>query len=359
MIQLKTYNRKQLQEFISSGDFRKYDFLPITKQRAESHCKNPNASHEQILLILAFYEEKLAGYVGCFPDHFIIDGKEFTYAWLSTLYVSNEFRGKRIPKTLLKKVFEEYKGRIAITEFTREAEALYTIMGVFEDVFPKDGKRYYFRTDAAKMIPEKKPGTKIMSPLFQMADAAANSLISLKNSTIKKPGFRFEILGEIDTESSDFISKFQSRRKADEINLFIKNPWVLESEKKEDQYLFSGFARVFKYFWVKVYDDNNTLTACSLLLLRDGYLKIPYLFSKSGTDRFIDFLSYFIVKNKVKALTSYQQELNEKIAGSTVFPAIYERDFKREYLFHKQLLSDLPDNFDPEYQDGDGDCMMT
>ncbi|WP_223607091.1 GNAT family N-acetyltransferase [Chryseobacterium sp. OSA05B] len=358
MIELKTYNRKQLQEFIASGDFRKYDFLPITGHRAQSHIKNPKASDEQTLLILAFCEGKLAGYVGCFPDNFIIDGKEFSYAWLSTLYVSSEFRKKRIPKKLLKKVFEEYDDRISITEFTKEAEALYTIMGVFEDVFPKYGKRYYFRTDAATMIPEKKPETKVLTPLFKLTDTITNSLIALKNGPLKKPKFKFEILDHIDTESSDFISKFESRRKADEINVFIKNPWVLEG-KKEEKYLFSSYADTFKYFWVKVYDDKNILTACSLLLLRDGYLKIPYLFSESGSDRFIDFLIYFIVKNKVKALTSYHKQLNEKLNLSKTFPKIYQRDFKREYLFHKQLLNDLPEGFDPHYQDGDGDCMMT
>ena len=41
MIQLKTLNKKQLAEFVSSGDFEKYDFLPITAHRAKSHINNP------------------------------------------------------------------------------------------------------------------------------------------------------------------------------------------------------------------------------------------------------------------------------------------------------------------------------
>lgn len=139
----------------------------------------------------------------------------------------------------------------------------------------------------------------------------------------------------------------------------MKHPWVLEGSDKDDRYLFSSYASVFKYFWIKIYDENNTLTACSLLQLRDGNLKIPYLFSDSGLDRFIDFLSYFIIKNKIKTLTSYQKELNKKIEHSQVFPKIYERNFERRYLFHKLLIQHLPENFNPEYQDGDGDCMMT
>jgi GNAT superfamily N-acetyltransferase len=360
MTELKTFNKKELEDFISSGDFRGFDFLPISEHRAKSQIRNLKALDNQTLLVLAFYEGKLAGYVGCFPDNYLIDGKIFHYAWLSTLFVSEEFRGKRIAKTLLNKMFEEYDGNIIATEFTKEAEALYNVLGVFEYMYPKAGKRYYFRSDAAHIIPAKKPDAKVLKPVFQITDAVANSLIALKNSAIRKPEFRFEILDHIDAESAEFMSRFQAKRNADEINVFIKNPWVLESKKKEEKYLFSSYAEVFKYVWVKIYDDNSNLKACSLLQLRDGSLKIPYLFSEAaGLDPFIEFLSYFIVSNKVKTLTSYQKDLNTKIEQSKTFPKIYERDFERRYLFHKQLIQHLPEGFGPQYQDGDGDCMMT
>lgn len=358
MITLKTLKRKELEDFISSGAFKQYDFLPITKHRALSHMKNPKATDEDTLLILAFDEEKLIGYVGCFPDCFVIDGKQIRYAWLSTLYVNPEYRKKRPAKALLKKVFEEYEGRIAITEFTKEAEALYNIMGVFEYVFPKEGKRYYFKTDAAKMIPEKKPETKALKPLFQTLDVAANLLVSIKNLPIKKPDFKYEILYRIDKESADFINEFSGVRNADEINTFIDQPWVLEG-KKDEKYFFSSFAGTFKYFWIKIFDQNNTFKACILLQLRDGYLKIPYLFSNTDLDEVVRFLNYFIVSNKIKAFTSYQTQLNKAIQQSKAFSHIYERDFNREYLFHKDLLELLPKDFNPNYQDGDGDCMMT
>jgi len=360
MTELKTFNKKELEDFVSLGDFRGFDFLPISEHRAKSQIRNLKALDNQTLLVLAFYDGKLAGYVGCFPDNYLIDGKIFHYAWLSTLFVSEEFRGKRIAKTLLNKMFEEYDGNIIATEFTKEAEALYNVLGVFEYVHPKAGKRYYFRSDAAHIIPGKKPETKVLKPIFQITDAVANSLIALKNSAIKKPGFKFEILDHIDAESSEFMSEFQTKRNADEINVFIKNPWVLESKKKEEKYLFSAYAEVFKYVWIKIYDDNSNLTACSLLQLRDGNLKIPYLFSKAaGLDSFIEFLSHFIVSNKIKTLTSYHKDLNTRIEQSKKFPKIYERDFERRYLFHKQLIQHLPKGFDPQYQDGDGDCMMT
>ncbi|UZT97400.1 GNAT family N-acetyltransferase [Chryseobacterium fluminis] len=98
MIHLRTLNKKQLEELVSSGDFKKHDFLPISEHRAKSQIKNPKADHHQTLLILAYDDEQLAGYLGCLPDDFDLNGERFSYAWLSTLYVSHKFRGKESPR---------------------------------------------------------------------------------------------------------------------------------------------------------------------------------------------------------------------------------------------------------------------
>jgi hypothetical protein len=94
-------------------------------------------------------------------------------------------------------------------------------------------------------------------------------------------------------------------------------------------------------------------------MLRDGHLKIPYLYTICDLTQFIDFLSYFIVENKVKIMTSYQWELNEKIASNLSFPNIHQRKIERRYMFHQNLLDHLPKDFNPDFQDGDGDCLMT
>ncbi|MWK60467.1 GNAT family N-acetyltransferase, partial [Pseudomonas otitidis] len=111
-------------------------------------------------------EDQLAGYLGTLPDFFMIDGKKQKFAWLSTLYVSEKFRGKKIAQKLLEKAFESYGNNIAITEFTKEAENLYNKTKQFDYIPPKTGKRYYFRTDFQTMVSEKKPKAKPLKPLF-------------------------------------------------------------------------------------------------------------------------------------------------------------------------------------------------
>ncbi len=359
MIHLRTLNKKQLEELVSSGDFKKHDFLPISEHRAKSQIKNPKADHHQTLLILAYDDEQLAGYLGCLPDDFDLNGERFSYAWLSTLYVSHKFRGKRIAQSLLNRAFEEYNGNIAITEFTPEAESLYNKIGVFRYIQPKAGKRFYFRTELATIIPSKKPSMKPFQPFFSIGDRLLNSFISLKNSLVRKPDFKFEILDTADPESSDFISRFHSNRTGDEINWIIRNPWILEGHDKEKNYLFSSASESFRYFWIKIFDAEDKVTSCALLLARDGYLKIPYFFSESGFDEFISFLSYFVVRNKIKVLVSYHSELNEKLETSPEFPKIHQRDIERRYMFHEQMIQHLPADFSPKFQDGDGDCAMT
>lgn len=361
MMQLKTLNKKELEDFVISGDYLQFDFLPITEHRAKSHINNPKATDEQTLLILAFCDGKLAGYMGCLPDYFSVENKNISFAWLSTLYVSEEFRGKKIAKALLMKALEAYENRVIMAEFTKEAEVFFNHMGNVENIFPKSGKRYYFKVDATEMIVGKKPWTKTFSPLLQMADGVTNSLISLKNRKIKKPDFRFETLDHADAEILDFVNTFSCKRSISEINYFVENPWVMEGRKKDDNYFFSSYAEVFKYIWVKIYDHKGNLETCSLMLLRDGHLKIPYIFSKTDRNltQLIHFLSYFIIKNKVKMMTSYNVVLNNKIEEFNMFPKIYERNFKRDYLFRHELLQELPKDFNPELQDGDGDCLMT
>lgn len=358
MITLKTLNRTELQNFVSSGKFAEYGFLPITEHRAASHIKNPKADAEDVLLTLAFDEDQLAGYLGTLPDFFMIDGKKQKFAWLSTLYVSEKFRGKKIAQKLLEKVFESYGNNIAITEFTKEAENLYNKTKQFDYIPPKTGKRYYFRTDFQTMVSEKKPKAKPFKPLFSAADFIIGSGISALDFFTPKPKFKYETLSSIDNESSAFLGKFPKNRTPEDISWFLENPWVLEAGKPEEKYLFSSYSKEFKYFWVKIYNSENQLSTCALLLLRDGHLKIPYLFSENDLKNFLFFLEWFIAEKKVKMLTSYQTELNRTIEEKGL-RTLYQKDFERRYMFHKTLLRNLPKNFRPNFQDGDGDCALT
>lgn len=357
MILIKTYNQHELKTFIESGDYKKFEFLPMSKHRGLSQVKNPKANPNDVLLILALKDDKLAGYLGLLPDNFTINTQKIGYAWFSTLFVSEKFRGQKIAQKLISQAFESYEQHIAITEFTAEAESLYNKTGEFIYGKPKIGKRYYLRSALTELLPRKRQIFKKLSPILPTVDLAANLIFKVKNGKIKKPAFKFEILNQTDDESRNFLSNFYSYRSANDLDWIMENPWIKEGTP-DSNYLFSDFAPSFNFFWVKVYDAADTLETCALLQLRDGHLKIPYLFCKNTPQNFAQFLNWFAEEKKTKILTSYQENLNTFLDQPN-FSKLHSKRFERRYLFHKKLLNQLPPAFDPHYQDGDGDCVFT
>lgn len=358
MISLKCFNKKDLEEFVISGEYKSFDFLPITKHRALSQIKNPNVAENDVLLTLAFEENQLAGYLGTFPDQLLVKKKPLKYAWLSTLYVNENFRGKRIAQQLLEKVFEKYDNKIAITEFTKEAECLYGKTKKFVYIAPKTGKRFYFRTDFETLIPNKKPKFSSLKPALKITDFLLNTSISFQSKFTKKKTINFEISKNIDEESEKFVEQFPKNRNVENLRWILQNPWIIEGRESDKKYEFSSFSKEFNYYWVKISDENKILKTVALLQTRNLNLKIPYLFFVDQLDDFTDFLENFIKEKKIKSLISYHIELNKKLS-SKKFPKLYQKDAERRYLFQKELVKALPENYNPNYQDGDGDPVFT
>ena len=358
MITLKCFNKKDLEELVRSEEYKSYDFLPITKHRALSQIKNPHASEHDILLTLAFEDHRLAGYLGTFPDELRIGNQPLKYAWLSTLFVNENFRGKRIAQQLLEKVFEQYDEKIAITEFTKEAESLYAKTKKFDYIAPKIGKRFYFRTDFETLVPHKKPQFSSLKPAFRVTDFLVNTSLSFRAKFARKKNINYTISTNIDEESEKFLEQFPLHRNAEILRWIMQNPWILEGNEPEKDYQFSSFSKEFKYYWVKIFDKNKRVKTVALLQTRNLHLKIPYLFSVDHFDDFTHFLEQFINEKNIKTLISYHDNLNEKLS-SKAFPKLYQKQAERRYLFHKELVKGLPEDYDPNFQDGDGDPVFT
>lgn len=353
---IEVLNKKALLEFVESGRFQSFSFLPITKHRALSQIKNPRASEDDSLLFLATENGKLAGYLGCFPDDFLTENGNVHFAWLSTLFVSPDFRGKKIAQNLLQKAFEIYQNRIAITEFTPEAESLYNKLNVFKYSIPKTGMRYFIRWNLHEILPLKKPFLGHFKGVLNLADRLGNVFLDLKKT--EHPTIKTEILAEPDQESRDFISRFQCHRNSETIQWFFQFPWVLEGDEPISSYQFSSYSKLFQYSVLKVFNPQNQLDSVSILLNRNGHLKVLYLFANEDMKYFVKGFKTFVYEHKIHTITSYQTFLNEELSKLTNWK-LYEKPMERRYLFHQKLLEKLPENFEYSFQDGDGDCALT
>ncbi|OAH76707.1 hypothetical protein AXA65_00025 [Chryseobacterium sp. FP211-J200] len=356
VINIVGLNKEQLKGFTSSEDFQKFPFAPISELREVSHIKNPRANPEDILLFLAYSGNDLAGYLGILPDDITArNGEKFHFGWLSTLSVSEKFRGKQIAQKLLYAAEDSYDKSLMITEFTASAEGLYNKLGFFDYLDPKKAVRYYFKSNLAELLPTKKPFFEDNKKWLKRLDHFINIFIPyLSNGK----NHLYKITKTFDKDLEKFINQQKTNpigRSSSEFRWILDSPW-LSREREQPNYLFSSFSKDYEMFWVSVYQQQE-IVATMLCSVRNTHLKVLYYF---GNENLIsDILPKIIKKYKVKMMTIFDDKLNDSIDKNKSPCAIYKRQLVRKYLIHKDLKERIGENFNYDFKDGDGDFSFT
>lgn len=68
MIEIKLLNKAALRSYIDSETFQNAPVIAISKHRAASQISNPEATEDDILLLMAFENDNMVGYLGVLPD---------------------------------------------------------------------------------------------------------------------------------------------------------------------------------------------------------------------------------------------------------------------------------------------------
>ena len=105
--------------------------VPISRHRAWSHIRNPRVSENDVILVLAMVNGKMAGYLGVLADHIFLNNQKEKAGWLSCMWVDPEVRGQGIAKQLLNRVLERWDNRILVTELRRPPKVCTTVPGSF------------------------------------------------------------------------------------------------------------------------------------------------------------------------------------------------------------------------------------
>ena len=154
MLEIKKYNRKDLEQYVNSQTFKDLKVIPISFHRAISQCNNPRALEDDILLFVAYEDGQIAGCLGALPDdYFTKDNTKVHLAWMSCLWVDPEHRGKKIAQKLIHSCFEAWDHRIILTEFTSEAGSLYQKRNLFDPWLTLKGRRWYIQSDLIFILP--------------------------------------------------------------------------------------------------------------------------------------------------------------------------------------------------------------
>lgn len=356
MINLVKLNKIQLASFIESDEYKSLGVLPISKHRAISHINNPNAAADDVLLILAYEEGQLLGYLGILPDAINI---KIHAGWLSCLWVSPKARGKGIAKQLVLAAYQAYNKHILITNFTSEAGSLYNRLGIFDDLFTLRGLRIYRKMCLGKIIPQRYPKYSAFSHFFKIMDAVFNffwSFFLTGKKELKK--MEINILNDLTTEHVSFIrqcSRSNFNRNKPELDWIRNFPWLIQKKTfspEAKKYHFSSEEKLFRTILYEVRSEKS-LIAVILLSNRNGHLRFPYVFYKSENEKpLATVISYLIRKENPTYITLFESEgLLKQIR--TQF--IYKKYLYRNYLKTKEI--EIIGSFD--LYDGDGDAAFT
>jgi len=356
VINIVGLNKQQLKGFTTSEDFQKFPFAPTSSFREISHIHNPRAGENDILLFLAYDDDELAGYFGILPDDLTLaNGEKIHFGWLSTLFVSENFRGMNIAPQLLFAAEKAYSKNLIVTEFTPSAERLYRKIGMFEDLLTKKAIRYYFKSNLAELLPSKKEIYEKNKRWLKRFDNLVNIFIPYLG---KNKNHLYKISKSTDQNLEKFISRQQKNpigRSAQEFQWMLDFPW-LSTEKEQPNYLFSSFSKTYDMFWVSVY-QNQEIAAAMLCSVRNGHLKVLYYFG--NLNLIAEILPKIIRKYKVKMMTIYDDALNSAIAKNKTPKALYKRPLERKYMIHKAFRKKMGKDFDFNFTDGDGDFSFT
>ncbi|MDX2249945.1 MAG: GNAT family N-acetyltransferase [Bacteroidia bacterium] len=354
-----------LEAFITSEEYRQMLVIPISPQRAISHIHNPRVDADDMILLLAYEEEKLVGYLGVLADRLYVRGQARKAGWLSCMWVDPEQRGKGIAKQLLSQVLDAWGQRILVTEFTQAAKGLYDFSGAFDDLKKAVGVRAYMRFPLGDVLPRKKPFLKYFKPVFDLTDNILNAVVAVGLGFWQfKPQLDWEVIHEIDESLGVFIEARQEkqlmRRSAEDINWMIKYPWLLGGvgeDRISRRYHFSAVEKKFEVINLRLVNKNGETIGYIMFTVRGLNLKIPYLYMEKGLEGQVAKLIFrFMKEKKLRVLTVFHPDMVNYIRSHRN-PFLHIRKAHRHYIISK--IFGPVETDEVEIQDGDADCGFT
>jgi GNAT superfamily N-acetyltransferase len=366
MIEIRTLDKAQLEAYIHSDAYTNAPFLPISRHRALSHTRNPRVGSADVLLLLAYEENVLVGYLGALPDFiFNTQGEYEKCAWLSCMWIDERHRGKKIAQQLLQRCFEAWNYNILVTEFTEAAKKLYDKTGVFEDLKINTGIRLYLRSDFYKLLPPKKPLFDRYKPIFKVFDTLVNLIFDLRFLFVRRKQYRTETIQAIDQEAEQFIKARQQgqifRRGTVDLDWILQNPWILAGEEDEmsRRYHFSSVDKSFDFYAMKLRDENDRMIAFLVFAKRHKSLKLPYCYVDADHVKEVaGLIEEQLIKWHINTFTCFHPGLVD-FFGQNDTIALFKKPVRRHYILSKVLKSFVGDTSQAVIQDGDADAAFT
>jgi hypothetical protein len=370
MIEIKKVLKKEIPNILNDDSIWKHEFLSATKHRLYAHYKNPDTSDDDIVLLLAYLDNELVGYMGVYINKISLNNKEHKIGWLSTWWVHPKTKGTGIGKEILNTMYQINNGKIGISAFTESAKRVYDKSGYFYTLKVLKGVKAVLRSNLKVIIPLLMPKLRKLKPLFNLFDGIFNILIDAKlniqkfNIKNKLDKIDIDYVNIIDHETNEIINKYNanhlSNKKPEFFEWLKAYQWVQEAPVIEKtlkgKYEFTMCDRSFNIYLIKVLSENVCI-GFIVLQRRNNVIKV--LFAYYDKIKYSGIISNIIIlqaiNQKVSEIVCYDEAICHELKNSSVF--IYKRKKVSESIISKAFNIS---NFDDVVMNlGDGDSCFT
>jgi len=363
---IKDVKIKDLNDFINSKEYQKFEYIPISFHRAVSYINNPRANKEDIAISLLYLNDKLIAYRCLYSDFFYYKEEQVDFAWISGSWVHPDFRRQGFSMKLLEHIMNRSAGKIMFSNYAPESKFLYDKSGFFSEVANLKGRRFYFRFSFFELLPPKHSFFKKIKLLLFVGDYFLNFYFDIRFLLYKNKtqNINFYENKKIDTETQAFIEGNNKNnpflRNEKEINHALSFPWIIEknkTDKSEEKYYFSSYAKRFKYVNIKVYDENSEISAFLLLKIRNNSMTIPYtFFEKNELNKLIQIIYFYIKKHRINHLTTYNSAINTKLLKQKRL-ILFSKEMQKKFFATNKIKNIF--NKKNNFYAGDGDNLYT
>ncbi|MBN2698612.1 MAG: hypothetical protein JXR52_07275 [Bacteroidales bacterium] len=286
-MKIKRINISHLEEFIRSGEYRSYETVPITPERAWSQARNPHAQPDDPALWLALDDTgHLLGFIGSLPAKNHRTGERM--GWNSCWWVDPE-RGNEAAMPLFYTFLKQWDLHVAFSDMT---ENTFSIVRQMDFCHLREEELFigYFRMSFKEVLLPRKKLLYPLVPLFALMVPIINLFQLLRISTTGSnlKGMELEVKEKIDSGMLGFIRQHHpmefSQRDEVEFNWITAQKWLVEgteeSREIEQKYPFSYTCMQFDWKWIvtRLKGEINTIMLASE---RDHILKILYYYGEA------------------------------------------------------------------------------
>ncbi len=292
-MEIKTFTVTDLKKTLESEDFWLTDTLPITRHRASSYIRNPRADEDDPVLLVAYQDKRVIGYLGILPDKIYVNDVEYKLGWLTSWWVDPACATTGVGAILLFSALNAYDQYVGVSGSSKEAGKALDASQKFMALKPLQGLDIRLRFNATGYILRKLPPVKIFRGVFKIVDLVMDEVVNLRSYIWQRHndpcrGLAFEYISAIDEETGRFIKRHHqydlTRKEKSDLSWIMKNPWVLSAPLKDSvskRYYFSSRADRFMYLGVKVFENQAEMIGFFLLKVRNDRMSVIYSYCES------------------------------------------------------------------------------